>query len=110
MIVCFTFTVLTECVCQELYFKQGINHWVIKLAFCTRECLDVSHICNDIIFFTHVFCKLEQKMKGFYQNASIGKCYDVQFKGQLIPITLSPHHEADGIIATGWEVTVNGQV
>ena len=49
-------------------------------------------------------------MKGFYQNASIGKCYDVQFKGQLIPITLSPHHEADGIIATGWEVTVNGQV
>ena len=48
-------------------------------------------------------------MKGFYQNANIGKCCDVQFKGQLIPITISPQHERDGIIATGWELTVNGQ-
>ena len=48
-------------------------------------------------------------MKAFYQNASIGECCDIQFKGHLIPITISPQHQRDGIIATGWELTVNGQ-
>ena len=42
-----------KCVCQVFYLRQGINHWIIKVAFCTRVYLDVSCICNskNLIFY-----------------------------------------------------------
>ena len=46
-------------------------------------------------------------MKAFYQSAIIGECVDVQFKSRSTPIRLSPQYVREGVIACGWEVTVD---
>ena len=46
-------------------------------------------------------------MKAFYQNASIGECVDVQFENRFTPIRLSPQYVREGVIVSGWEVTVD---
>ena len=46
-------------------------------------------------------------MKAFYQSAIIGECVDFQFKNRFTPIRLSPQYVREGVIACGWEVTVD---
>ena len=45
-------------------------------------------------------------MKAFYHSASIGECVRVQFKNSYTPIGLSPQYVREGVIASGWKVTV----
>ena len=47
-------------------------------------------------------------MKAFYQSEStfIGECVDVQFMDRSTPIRLSPQYVREGVIASGWKLTV----
>ena len=48
-------------------------------------------------------------MKAFYSQSTaiIGECVDVQFKDRSTPIKFSSHYMREGVIASGWKVTVD---
>ena len=50
-------------------------------------------------------------MKSLHQklNASLGECLDVQFKNRSTPIKLPPQYMREGVIESGWKMTIEHQ-